>query len=118
MFRFIAKRLGQMFLLFIVFLTLTFFILQALPGDIISQQVASNPNLPPEARTLAIERLGLDKSPWAQFGSYLFNFFQGDLGVSFSQYPRPVVDIIGVTSWAPQATTALRAQRREFFRPG
>ena len=25
----------------------------------------------------------------------MFNFFQGDLGVSFNQYPRPVVDIIG-----------------------
>lgn len=94
MLRFIAKRLGQMFLLFIVFLTLTFFILQALPGDIVAQQFAGNPNLPPEARTAAIERLGLDKPLWEQFGSYLFNFFRGDLGFSFSQYPRPVLDII------------------------
>lgn len=95
MLRYIAKRLGQMFLLFLVFLVLTFLILQALPGDIVTQQFAGNPNLPPEARTAAIERLGLDKPLHEQLGSYIWNFLQGDLGFSFDQYPRPVIDIIG-----------------------
>ena len=61
----------------------------------IAQQFAGNPNLPPEARQIALERLGLDKPLMEQFWSYLFNFFQGDLGFSFDQYPRPVVDLIG-----------------------
>lgn len=93
--RYILNRMAQMFVLFIVFLTLTFFILQALPGDIVRQQLIGNPNLPPLARELALERLGLDKPIWEQFGSYLVNFFRGDLGFSYSQYPRPVIDIIG-----------------------
>ncbi|MFQ5524152.1 MAG: ABC transporter permease [Acidimicrobiia bacterium] len=92
--RYILKRLAQMFALFLLFLVLTFLVLQALPGDAVAQQFATNPNLPPEARELAIARLGLDKPMWKQFTDYLINFFQGDLGFSFSQYPRPVVDII------------------------
>jgi peptide/nickel transport system permease protein len=83
-----------MFLLFLVFLTLTFFLLQAIPGDIVATRFAGNPNLPPEARDIAIARLGLDKPLWEQYTSYLVNFFQGDFGFSFSEYPRPVSDII------------------------
>ncbi|MDH3190874.1 MAG: ABC transporter permease [Acidimicrobiia bacterium] len=94
MLKYIAKRIVQMFFVFIVFLTLTFFLLQALPGDIVSQKLAGNPNLPAEARQIALARLGLDRPLWEQYTSYLVNFFQGDLGFSYSQYPRPVVDII------------------------
>ncbi len=93
--RYIAKRLLQMFLLFVVFLFLTFFILQAFPGDAILTKLAGNPNLPPEARDAAIARLGLDRPPLEQFGSYFLNFFQGDLGFSYWYYPRKVIDIIG-----------------------
>ncbi|HSJ28388.1 MAG TPA: ABC transporter permease, partial [Acidimicrobiia bacterium] len=67
----------------------------ALPGDIVAQKFAGNPNLPPEARQIAIERLGLDKPIHVQFADYMGNFFQGDFGTSFNQYPRPVTDIIG-----------------------
>ncbi len=95
MLKYITKRVVQMFFLFLIFLTLTFFLLQALPGDIVAQRLAGNPNLPPEARQIALERMGLDKPIWEQFTSYVVNFFQGDLGFSYSQYPRPVVDIIG-----------------------
>lgn len=95
MLKYITKRVVQMFFLFLIFLTLTFFLLQALPGDIVAQRLSGNPNLPPEARQIALERLGLDKSTWEQFTTYVVNFFQGDLGFSYSQYPRPVVDIIG-----------------------
>ena len=43
---------------------------------------------------MAIERLGLDKPLWEQYSSYMWNFFRGDFGFSFIQYPRPVSDII------------------------
>ena len=80
--------------LFFVFLTVTWFLLHALPGDSVAQQFAGNPNIPPEARRIALERLGLDKPLLIQFRDYMTDFFRGDLGVSFSQYPRPVIDII------------------------
>ncbi|MDH3307572.1 MAG: ABC transporter permease [Acidimicrobiia bacterium] len=92
--KFIVRRLLQMTGLFFVFLILTWVVLQALPGDTIAQRFRLNPNLPPEAIDLAIARLGLDKPWYIQFRDYLTGFFTGDLGVSFSQYPRPVRDII------------------------
>ena len=92
--RYITRRLLQIVFLFFVFLTLTFFLLQALPGDIVAQTIAANPELPPEAKEIARARLGLDKPLWEQYITYLSRFLQGDLGVSFSQFPRPVADII------------------------
>ena len=82
-------------LLFLVFLTVTWFLLHALPGDTVAQKFAGNPDIPPEARQVALERLGLDKPVLIQFRDYMVNFFRGDLGVSFNQYPRPVIEIIG-----------------------
>lgn len=92
--RYLVRRLIQMVLLFLVFLTVTWFLLYALPGDIVRQKFATNPNIPPEARQVAIERLGLDKPVLIQFRDYMINFFQLDFGLSFNQYPRKVSDII------------------------
>jgi peptide/nickel transport system permease protein len=38
---------------------------------------------------------GLDKPVWQQFLIYIGNVFQGNLGISFYQYPRTVSNIIG-----------------------
>ena len=92
--RYIARRSIQMIILFIVFLTLTFFLLTALPGDAVRQRFANNPNVPPEAAQIAIDRLGLDEPLLEQYVGYLKGFATGDLGFSFIQYPRPVTDII------------------------
>jgi peptide/nickel transport system permease protein len=81
-----------MALLFLLFLTLVFFLLQAQPGDI--SNLFIDPNLPTEVQNQLRERLGLEGSVWSQWWSYVTNFLQGNLGVSFSQYPRPVIDII------------------------
>ncbi|MCQ3802897.1 MAG: ABC transporter permease [bacterium] len=89
------RRLIQMVFLFLAFLTVTWFLLYILPGDAVALKYAGNPNIPPEAREVALQRLGLDKPVLIQFRDYMVNFFQGDLGVSFNQYPRPVTEIIG-----------------------
>lgn len=93
MVKFIAKRLVQMAFLFFLFLSLVFFLLQAQPGDITAQFI--NPEIPAEIRAQIIERLGLDGSIWNQWWNYITNFFSGNLGVSFSQYPTPVIEVIG-----------------------
>ena len=95
MVRYLIRRLIQMVFLFLVFLTVTWFLLYILPGDSVAQKYAGNPNIPPDARAVALERLGLDQPVLIQFRNYMVNFFQGDLGVSFNQYPRPVIEIIG-----------------------
>lgn len=91
--KFMGRRLLQMLLLFIVYLTVLFFLLQAQPGDI-SNQLIANPNLPPEAQEMVRRRLGLDKPLWLQYLNYIKNFFTGNLGLSFIFYPRPVIDIL------------------------
>lgn len=93
MLRFIAKRLVQMAFLFFLFLSLVFFLLQAQPGDISSQFI--NPTIPAEVQQQILARLGLDGSIWSQWWNYITNFFTGNLGVSFSQFPEPVIDVIG-----------------------
>jgi peptide/nickel transport system permease protein len=93
MLKLISVRLVQMFFLFLVFLTLLFFLIQASPGDP-SMRFVGNPDIPPEARQVLIERFGFDRPLHVQYLSYMRNFFQGDLGVSFNQYPRPVMDIL------------------------
>ncbi|MCI0426072.1 MAG: ABC transporter permease [Actinobacteria bacterium] len=92
MLKFVSRRLVQMVGLFFLFLTLVFFLLQAQPGDI--SNLFIDPNLPREVQEQLRERLGLDGSVWSQWATYLTNFVRGNLGVSFSQYPRPVLDII------------------------
>ena len=54
--------------------------------------------IPPEAtqeiRELAIQRLGLDRPLWEQYGIFISNALQGDLGRSFI-YNIPVLELIG-----------------------
>lgn len=92
MLKILARRLAQMVILFLVFLSLVFFLLQAQPGDITAQFL--NPTIPAEVRGQILERLGLDGTVWSQWWSYLTNFLTGNLGVSFSRYPQPVIDVI------------------------
>jgi peptide/nickel transport system permease protein len=92
--KYMARRLFQSILLFLVFITITWFLLYALPGDIVTQKFRTNPNIPPEAAETAIRRLGLDRPILEQFWTYVTGFFRGDFGVSFNQYPRPVTEII------------------------
>jgi peptide/nickel transport system permease protein len=91
MFKFLAGRLVQMAILFVIFLTLIWFLLQAMPGDI-SDTLIGNPEIPLQQRLDLRERLGLDQPLWQQYVTYITNFFQWppELGVSFSRYPEDV----------------------------
>lgn len=93
MFRFIGRRLVQMFLLFVVFLSLVWLLLQLMPGDI-SDTLIGDPNIPREARFELRERLGLDLPLYQQYWTYITNFFKGEMGVSFSRYPDDVAGIL------------------------
>jgi peptide/nickel transport system permease protein len=90
---FISKRMLQMALLFVIFLTILFFLLDAQPGDL-SQQYIGNPDIPPEEKARLAERLGLDQPLWGRYLAYMLNFFTGDFGNSLSQYPNSVTGLI------------------------
>ena len=93
MLKFIGKRLIQGLLLLVVFLALVYLLLEAQPGDI-TQQLISDPDIPPEAQRMLAAQLGLDQPLAGRVVTYVINFFQGDLGVSFTQYPTPVSQLI------------------------
>ncbi|HJU52852.1 MAG TPA: ABC transporter permease [Acidimicrobiia bacterium] len=93
MLKYVAKRLIQGLLLLMVFLALLYMLLDAQPGDI-SLQLSANPRLPPEAQEIVRQRLGLDQPLLTRTVTYVLNFFQGDLGLSFTQYPRTVGSVI------------------------
>ena len=94
MIKFLARRLAQMAILFVVFLSLVWLLLQAMPGDIANTFVG-NPDIPPEVRAQIRENLGLDRPLHLQYLTYITNFFRGEWGVSFSRYPQDVSAVIG-----------------------
>ncbi len=93
MLKYVAKRAVQGLILLMVFLALVYLLLEAQPGDI-SQQLIANPELPPEAQQMLRESLGLDQPLAVRTFNYVLNFFQGDLGFSFTQFPRTVGSLI------------------------
>jgi len=93
MLRFIGRRLIQMFFLFIAFLTIVWLLLQLMPGDI-TDTLIGDPSIPLSTRLELAERLGLNEPLYMQYWTYITNFFQGDLGVSFSRYPDDVSAVL------------------------
>ena len=93
MWGYLSKRVVQMALTFLLFQAATYFIIDAQPGDI-ADLLVNNPDIPPSQRQIMREELGLDKPPVQRFFTYLTNFYKGDMGVSFQQYPKPVSEII------------------------
>lgn len=78
---------------FLVFLTLLFVLLHAMPGDI-TNNLVGNPNIPASAREELRRELGLDLPLWQQYLRYVSNFFRGNLGMSFSRAPNQVSTIL------------------------
>ena len=95
MLKFLAARLVQMAILFVIFLSLIWFLLQAMPGDI-SDTLIGNPDIPLSARLALRERLGLDQPLHVQYFTYITNFFRipPEMGVSFSRYPQEVSTVL------------------------
>lgn len=91
--QYLLKRIGQVILTLFIYISLVYFIIQAMPGDITNMYL-QNPKITPEVREALRHQLGLDRSPFMQYLTYIGNFFTGNLGISFSHYPRPVWDII------------------------
>ena len=89
MFKFLLGRLTQMAILFVVFLSLVWLMLQAMPGDI-SDTLIGDPTIPRSVRLELRESLGLNQPLHVQYLTFITNFFRGEMGVSFSRYPQEV----------------------------
>jgi peptide/nickel transport system permease protein len=91
--RFIIRRLLQNVLTFFLFLTGVYMLIDAQPGDF-GNLYLNDPRLTPEQRQVLRARLGLDKPVLERYMLWLGNAAQGDFGISFSNYPRPVLNVI------------------------
>ena len=90
---YIVRRLVQILFTFFLIITLAFFLVQAQPGDYTSIYY-NNPKLSPEVRLQIQAAFGLDKPLREQYLLHIKNSFTGNFGVSFTHYPRSVMDVI------------------------
>ena len=89
MLRYVAKRVVYMFAALFIIISVTWFISQLLPGTPFADQ-----KLTPETRAQLFDKYGLDE-PWpVQYGKYMLNVAQGDLGNSYYFQSKPVTEII------------------------
>jgi len=90
---YVGKRILQGIVTVMLAITLNFILFRIMPGDP-TQAMVGDPRMDPETRIALIAKFGLDKPLLEQFVLYLYNLFSGELGVSFVQIGRPVMDII------------------------
>lgn len=90
---YLVRRILQNILTFFLFLTMVYILMDAQPGDYANLYL-QDPRLTPDQREILRSRLGLDKPVIERYLLWLKSFFQGDFGISFSNYPRPVIEVI------------------------
>jgi peptide/nickel transport system permease protein len=88
---FVLRRFGRGILTIWFAVTVTFLLLRLLPGD--PALAVASPNMTDEAREALLTQYGLNQPLIVQYGLYLWQLAQGNLGVSFTQ-SIPVLDVL------------------------
>lgn len=89
--RYILERIGYMLTALFIIITLTFLLMQLLPGT----PYGDVDELTDHQIELLDQKYGLDQPVAIQYVRYLGNLIKGDLGISFKYAGRSVNDIIG-----------------------
>ncbi len=83
------KRIGFILLTLFIIITITFFMMHAIPGD----PLAADANkLPKSVRENFYKKYGLDKPVTTQYVVFLGNLLKGNIGESLKQPGRTVID--------------------------
>ena len=90
---YIFKRTYQMTIVFFLFLIFSYLLFNAIPGNAFSNLLL-NPSLPPDAYERVIETYGLDKPILERLQLYIVNFFKGDFGYSYKNFPKTPIELI------------------------
>ena len=90
--RYIAKRLGVGVISLFILVTVTFFLLHAIPGGPFSPE--DNRNVPPKILEKISEQYGLNDPVPEQYARYLSNLLHGDFGTSFKKQDTTVNELI------------------------
>jgi oligopeptide transport system permease protein len=88
---YVAQRLGYMFVTLFIIISITFFLMQHLPGT-----PFTNPEkLSVEQLELMKDKYGLNKPVALQYINYIGSLAKGDLGISYQYEGRSVNNILG-----------------------
>ncbi len=93
MWKYILNRVVQIIVTLLVFFALTYFILDAQPGDI-TDRYLSNTKFTKQDQIELRARLGLDRPVLERFFKWMGNTLTGNLGISFDD-KKPVIEVIG-----------------------
>ncbi len=92
MFKYILKRLGAGLVSVFVLVTITFFLMHAIPGGPFSP--AEERNVPEKVLEQIADKYGLNDPVPVQYVKYLGNLLKGDMGVSFKRQDTTVNELI------------------------
>lgn len=87
--KFILRRLVRGFVALLLFQSILFALIHALPYDFSALTLAG-----PSYRQFIQHELGLDLPLWEQYGRWVLGFFRFDLGRSYLYWPTPVSEIL------------------------
>ena len=88
--KYVLKRVFFMIITLWLIATITFFLMQLLPGTPYTNQE----RLSPETIEMLNKQVGLDKPVIVQYGIYLSNLLQGDFGIYFQFKNQPVAHLL------------------------
>ncbi len=88
--KYIAKRIAMGLLCVFVVATLTFFLMNLVPGG----PFVAEKSISAEAQAALAAKYGLDKPIMQRYATYMTDFLKGDMGFSLRQRGRTVNDII------------------------
>ena len=103
--RYIFKRVILAVVTIFVVMTVTFFLMHAIPGTPFS---GGNDTMSEESLAVLMARYGLDQPLYRQYFTYVGNILRGDFGVSMSNNYRSVTEII-LQAFPVSADLGLRA---------
>ena len=98
--KYLIKKVGWYLLTFVVVLMLNFFLprmMEGNPVDVIVGKMAQGMSSTDSMTRIYesfMQEFNLDKPVWQQFLLFVQGLFRGDLGTSFSRYPRDVSSIL------------------------
>jgi len=101
--KYFGKKLLWFIITFIIAILLNFILPRLMPGDPVAVITAksatgmSDSNAVKQLYDDYAKAFGTNKPMYIQFITYFGNVFKGDFGLSFSQYPKPVSEIISAS---------------------
>lgn len=104
-FKYFSKKIIWLIITLFFAILLNFLLPRLMPGDPVAMIAAkSSQGLSDSSAVKRIyenyaKEFGVDKPLYIQFFTYLKNALTGNFGLSFSQYPRPVSDIVSSAVW-------------------